>query len=439
MLWLISRIRIAICVLEEASSALFSAPSVLVIPPLMFLGVCAIFVWFLVIAAYVQTVVDISIADFAIDTSPLNSVDDILSEYLDLSPQSLDLVNNISTNIVDTTNLSDARAGQSSTDEDTIIRYMHAYNFFGFLWCANMLISMAFFVISGVVIMWFWSATTAEILTGEKSKSTVPFAMKNAFYRMLRYHLGTLFFGSLLIAIIQFVRAVLMYVERQLPEELTNSTTFKVIKCLVHCFLAYMERIVKIINCNAYIITGVFGTNFCSSAKRALIFLMANVARAAVLAAMAEIVIFLLKVFICAANVYLAMLMIKEPSLTNDETIESGLFPLFFVLVLSYIIAVIVMNCYDTCISTIFMCSLIDEDRAGDCGDGYVSYVPPKLADLMDNFKAIGELEAEYKAKLRHATAGKSSNPKIRPHPAPAPPASNDVAESKNVPNEGAA
>ena len=97
------------------------------------------------------------------------------------------------------------------------------------------------------------------------------------------------------------------------------------------------------------------------------------------------------------------------------------------------------MNCYDTCITTVFMyapapprltllvptralrCSLIDEDRAGDCGDSYIPYVPPSLAKLMDNvcvldhcdaahahahtqFKEVDALERDYKAKVRHAT-----------------------------------
>eukprot|EP01064_Diplonema_japonicum_P032649 TRINITY_DN618_c0_g3_i1.p1 TRINITY_DN618_c0_g3~~TRINITY_DN618_c0_g3_i1.p1 ORF type:complete len:862 (+),score=130.31 TRINITY_DN618_c0_g3_i1:69-2654(+) len=363
MLWLISRIRIAICVLEQASMALFSAPSVLVIPPLMFIAIVGWLAWFLVLAAYIQTVQDVTTDTFLKAAAPatdtitdtlgdlLNKTDSVLS----LSPELLDIATNLSDTVTSATNVSDARNGSLDVDSTTVIRYMHAYNFFGFLWMVQFFIAMAFFVISGVVIMWFWSASTAEILSGEKSKSTVPFAMKNAFYRMIRYHLGTLLFGSLLIAIIQFVRALLLYIEHQLPEELKESASFKIVKCLVHCFLAYLERIVKIINKNAFIITGIFGTSFCSSARRALCFLLANIARTAVLTAMAEVVMFLLKIFICGANVYLAMLMIKEESLTDDEKIESGLFPLFFVLLISFVIAVIVMNCYDTCITTVFM------------------------------------------------------------------------------------
>eukprot|EP00755_Sulcionema_specki_P017063 Sspe_Gene.63539::Locus_36528_Transcript_1_2_Confidence_0.667_Length_2853::g.63539::m.63539/K15377/SLC44A2_4_5; solute carrier family 44 (choline transporter-like protein), member 2/4/5 len=415
MLWLISRVRIAICVLEQASLALFSAPSVLIIPPIMFLMLVGWFVWFLFLAVYIQTVDDVTTADFK---ETFNNYTEPIPDFniTDVIPVPALLDDNSSH--LEYENTTDGRAGEQEVDEDTIIRYMHAYNFFGFLWVANFLIAMAFFVISGVVIMWFWSASTVELVGGEKEKSTPPLAMKNAFCRMLRYHLGTLLFGSLLIAIIQFVRAVLLYIEQQLPEELKESAQFKIVKCLVHCFLAYLERVVKIINKNAYIICGIFGTNFCVSAKRAMGYLVANIARTAVLTSMGTVVMMLLKLFICGSNVYLAMLMIREKSLTDDEPIESGLFPLFFVLLLSFVISEIVMNCYDTCIDTVFMCSLVDEDRAGDEGDSYVSYVPPDLAELMDNFKDIHALEAEYKAKVRQATAtdpNKKRSSKVKP------------------------
>ena len=342
MLWLISRVRIAICVLEQASKALFSSPSVLVIPPLMFLCLVAAFAWFLILAAYIQTVQDVTIEDFTKpinDTIPYDLIDqlpdiNITAYTLPPVPGVEDLLNTTYDLTLGKTNISNITSyspDQEAVNSDTIIRYMHAYSFFGLLWVLQLLIAMAFFVISGVVIMWFWSASTAEMVGEGKSKSTPALAMKNAFYRMLRYHLGTLLFGSLLIAIIQFVRALLLYVEKQLPEELTESAQFKIIKCVVHCFLAYLERIVKIINKNAYVICGIFGNNFCSSARKAFCFLIANIARTAVLAAMGEVVMFLLKVLICGANVYLAILVIREPStLTSDEHIESVCVFFFF-------------------------------------------------------------------------------------------------------------
>eukprot|EP01063_Lacrimia_lanifica_P022189 TRINITY_DN29853_c0_g1_i1.p1 TRINITY_DN29853_c0_g1~~TRINITY_DN29853_c0_g1_i1.p1 ORF type:complete len:875 (+),score=315.59 TRINITY_DN29853_c0_g1_i1:87-2711(+) len=437
MLWLISRVRIAICVLEEASKALFSAPSVLIIPPLMFICVAGVFVWFLYLAAYIQTVHDISIEDFT------NTTNELADSALPLEEFNLTKDDLLSSN--------SSAFNSKQTDEDKLIRYMHAYNFFGFLWMVQLVIAIAFFIVCSVVVMWFFSASTSELVNGEKEKTTVPLAMRKGAYRAFRYHFFTLVFGSLLIAIIQFVQAVLLYIEHQIPDEVKDSTEYKVISCCIHCFLAYLERIVKIINRNAYIFTAVFGNSFCTGAKRAFTFLFANIARVAVLTAMAEVVMFIIKICVCGSTVYFGMLMIREPSLTEDEDISSGLFPLFFILVISFIIATIVMDCYDTCVTTVFMCSLIDEDRAGEEGDAYIAYVPPSLAKLMDNFKDIGAIEQEYKDKVRLATAQHAQDEKNRrasvkakkvaakPPAQPVAPAESSGSEKKEEDGEGSA
>ena len=342
MCWLINRIRIAICVLEQASMALFSSPSVLVVPPVMFILICCWLAWFLVLAVHIQTIQDASLdtvkgvvqpySDAVVDTAnqlgqltspPSTPAPGNLTGNATASPFTSIPATLVPYNLVENATQPN---GTLLVDSDTLIRYMHFYNLFGFLWAVQIAVAMAFFIVSGVVIIWFWSASTAELAAGEKSKSTPVGAPKNSTYRMLRYHLGTLFFGALLIAIIQFVRVLLLYIEKQIPEEMKDNASFKILKCLIHCFLAYLERIVKIINKNAFIITGIQGSNFCTSAAKALMFLMANIARVSVLTAMGEVVMFLLKLFICAANVYVAMILLKYPALTDDEEIDSVCF-----------------------------------------------------------------------------------------------------------------
>ena len=50
-------------------------------------------------------------------------------------------------------------------------------------------------------------------------KSKIPSAPLTAsFYRTFRYHLGTLAFGSLIIAIIRMIRVMIEYIEEKLKE-----------------------------------------------------------------------------------------------------------------------------------------------------------------------------------------------------------------------------
>ena len=47
-----------------------------------------------------------------------------------------------------------------------------------------------------------------------------------SFWRCFRYHLGTLAFGSLIIAIVQMIRIVLEYVDRKLKNNENEVTKF---------------------------------------------------------------------------------------------------------------------------------------------------------------------------------------------------------------------
>lgn len=72
----------------------------------------------------------------------------------------------------------------------------------------------------------------------------------------LRYHAGTAAFGSLLVAIVQFIRAVLTYVQRRI-ETLSNSPadsimpyrqTARVLSGCCFCCLWCLEKAIKFVN-----------------------------------------------------------------------------------------------------------------------------------------------------------------------------------------------
>ena len=88
------------------------------------------------------------------------------------------------------------------------------------------------------------------------------------------YHLGTLACGSLIIGIIRFITAILNRVEKTLKKY--NNDLTKCLFCMCKCCLWCLEKFMKYINRNAYIICAIRSTNFCSSAKQAFSLLMRN-------------------------------------------------------------------------------------------------------------------------------------------------------------------
>ena len=97
-----------------------------------------------------------------------------------------------------------------------------------------------------------------------RDKSSVGMStILSAFYRLLRFHLGTAAFGSLIIAIIQMIRIVLKYLEHKVkdwekkgcsgPLIYVLKAFLKCAQCVLWCF----EKCMKFININAYIETGI--------------------------------------------------------------------------------------------------------------------------------------------------------------------------------------
>lgn len=399
MLWLMKRIRIAIIIMEEASKAFLSNPGMVIIPPftcIFLLGIVALFV---VVTLYIQTIGSLDASSFtegAVSVFGASAVN--MSEAIATLGQAYydSLTNASSTN---------ASATNATTfNSDNAVKGMHAYNFFMLLWSANFILALGFFIMALVVCAWYFSATAVEIdqyenNSGENGrlKYTNPGTLCRAICVAFRYHLGTLFFGSLLIAIIQFIRALMLYIEKTYLKKYEDNATIKVVIWCIHCWLACIERIVKIISYNAFIICGIKSQGFLSSAADALALLTANIIRVSMLEFLATAACFLIKLFICCCNMILAYFLLQQTQLTNDTTIESGLFPLFFILIISFAIASLFVNVFEVCVDTILMCFFVDEESMKGL------FMPPSLAKLVDKFTHIAEAREKYEQMVRDA------------------------------------
>lgn len=89
--------------------------------------------------------------------------------------------------------------------------------------------------------------------------------------------MGTVAFGSLLIAICSFIRAMIEYVEKKVKKY--DNPLSKAIFCCCKCFFWCLQKFLCFINRNAYIMCAIHGQNFCTSAKDAFQLLMRNLIR----------------------------------------------------------------------------------------------------------------------------------------------------------------
>lgn len=93
-----------------------------------------------------------------------------------------------------------------------------------------------------------------------RNKSNLGFPILRSFSNLVRYHLGTVAMGSLIIALVQLIRSILAAIQYQLKgqENAVSRCLFRTCQCCLYCF----EKILKYLSRNAYIETGMWLLGF---------------------------------------------------------------------------------------------------------------------------------------------------------------------------------
>ena len=175
---------------------------------------------------------------------------------------------------VDTSNCAGMEAAKSF-EAATTNDYLLLYHFFGLLWTMNFITGFFIMSIAGAVCAKYFGVR-------DKAEDRSRWVVWDSVKTTLLKHLGSVAFGSLIIAIVQLVRAILAYIDRKSKSAQENNMLLKYLfKCL-HCCLWCFEKCVKYISTNAYIIVAMKGKSFCSAAMEAVITIIKNAAQVSV-------------------------------------------------------------------------------------------------------------------------------------------------------------
>lgn len=152
---------------------------------------------------------------------------------------------------------------------------MLVYMWFGLFWLIAFVVCCNEFVIIVSTCTWYFSRKDIPDDDGIPGDSEV---MKG-FIWSLRYHAGSLAFGSLILAVVWVIRVVFEYVgnavERASGENMATKCLIGCLRCCLDCF----DRFVRFLNQNAFIYMAISNENFCSSALNAFILVLKNAAK----------------------------------------------------------------------------------------------------------------------------------------------------------------
>jgi choline transporter-like protein 2/4/5 len=225
------------------------------------------------------------------------------------------------------------------------------YLLLGMLWTLQFFNGIGVMTISGAVGSWYWSGSTGENKYGH-------WPVLRSFFTTMRFHMGTIAFGSLLVAIIQLIRYIAAYIQARAARLKKDNRMIKVIFCIVHCFLACVETCVKFISRNSYIMCALYGDNFCVSTKLAFFALASNLAQVATVTFLGDIIKRLGQFMIASmAGLSCWMYLDNTPAYRfgGSKELSSFIWPVSLAMVLAWYIGGEVLAVYDVCVDTILL------------------------------------------------------------------------------------
>uniref|UniRef100_A0A672QNH2 Choline transporter-like protein n=1 Tax=Sinocyclocheilus grahami TaxID=75366 RepID=A0A672QNH2_SINGR len=230
------------------------------------------------------------------------------------------------------------------------------YNVFLFFWCANFVTALGQMTLAGAFASYYWAPN--------KPNDMPAYPLCASLGRSLRYHTGSLAFGSLILAIVQIIRVLLEYIDHKLKG--AENKFAKFLLCCLKCCFWCLEKFIKFLNRNAYIMVAIYGKNFCRSARDAFFLLMRNVIRVVVLDKVTDFILFLGKLLIVGlVGIFAFFFFSGHTDAFKGATPSLHYYwvPILTVLVGSYLIAHGFFSVYAMCVDTLFLCFCEDLER----------------------------------------------------------------------------
>jgi len=247
-----------------------------------------------------------------------------------------------------------------------------AYVFFQMLWTMQFLSYFSYLVVAGAIANWYFSNRDAsgKKKRGNGDNELEPNPVAASVWRTIRYHLGTVAIGALIIAVIQAIRAVVKYAEMQMNKIQGQSRVRTVLFCLLQCCLYCLQCCMDKINKNAYVWTAIWGDSFAPAVCNSFSLIWNNLFRVAAINMVGVYMLFLGKLVVALLTTGICSLIMKAYGL---DKLNSPVVPLVVIFIIAYMVASIFMVIFDTTIDTVFLCFLVDEKINKGSGNMYAS------------------------------------------------------------------
>lgn len=297
ILFLRKSIALMVAIFKEVGVAMATIPSMLVVPPLSLVCILGLVCAWLIISVYIYTA-----------SKPVATA-----------------------------------FGTAVFTQPSYTAYVWVYFVIGLFWGVQFLIATLEMTLAGAFADYY--------AVNEEAMLSLP--LLKSFWRMMRYHLGSLAFGSLILAIARLLRYIIKVIMREAQRNAHHSLVAEFIsKCFQCCFWC-LEKFLKFINRNVYIQIAAQGESFCSATKNVFSILTHNPTHFIVISSIGSFFLFLAKLVVAVLSFVAGYYFLR---LFRCDHISEIVVPVMVGSVIAYVIAYVFFYVFKIGVDTFLVC-----------------------------------------------------------------------------------
>ncbi|XP_039040445.1 choline transporter protein 1-like [Hibiscus syriacus] len=248
------------------------------------------------------------------------------------------------------------------------------FHLFGGYWATQFFIACSSTVIAGSVASYYWAR-------GETSPEIPFLPVFASMKRLIRYSLGSVALGSLVVSFVESIRFILESIRRKLKVSRTsdgwfgrmgNHTSRGCLRCI--------EWTIKSVNRNAYIMIAITGKSFFKASEIATELIMNNILRIGKVNVIGDVILCLGKLCVSLSSAVFGFLMLDTHKYrAAHDKISSPLLPVLICWALGYVVATLFFAVVEMSIDTIILSFCQDSEEH----QGTAQYAPPLLIETL--------------------------------------------------------
>ncbi|KAL4378058.1 hypothetical protein GQ457_02G037750 [Hibiscus cannabinus] len=249
------------------------------------------------------------------------------------------------------------------------------FHLLGGYWATQFFIACSSTVIAGSVASYYWAR-------GEMSPEIPFLPVFASMKRLIRYSLGSVALGSLVVSFVESIRFILESIRRKLKVSGTTSDGWfgRMGNHTSHGCLRCVEWTIKSVNRNAYIMIAITGKSFFKASEIATELIMNNILRIGKVNVIGDVILFLGKLCVSLSSAVFGFLMLDTHKYrAAHNKISSPLLPVLICWALGYVVATLFFAVVEMSIDTIILSFCQDSEEH----QGTAQYAPPLLMETL--------------------------------------------------------